>query len=136
MTSKQKNKIGAIALMAFCVGLVVWGLIDRKKLQENHVLGVGQVNWISSGGRGNGGRVYIDFIIQVNGKKYKGSSSYLDTDITPKGLGLMRGKTFPCIYHPSNPSISTLLILPKEFKKEGHNFPDSLNWLLPYLRKE
>jgi hypothetical protein len=44
-------------------------------------------------------------------------------------------RSFPAVYVPNNPSISSLLITPDDFKKFGYDFPDSLVWILPYLKK-
>ena len=131
MTTKQKKRLGGIALLLLCVGIVIGGFIYRKMLKENYVLGVARVYRFS----GRGGWRYMDFTMEVNGKKYNGSSPYKDSDFAPGGLREIRGKSFPVIYHPDYPSINSLLILPSEFKEAGLPFPDSLKWLLPYLEK-
>ena len=106
----------------------------QLSLYIGHAVGIVQVYDYSTGGRGNAGGIWIDHILEVNGKSYKSSSRYLTTDITSEGLKHLMNKTFPVVYNPSSPSNSRLMLLPKDFEKWGYSFPDSLKWLLPYIK--
>ena len=44
------------------------------------------------------------------------------------------GKTFPAMYSPNKDNLE-VLITPKDFKKFKIPFPDSLNWVIPYVLK-
>jgi len=133
MTSKKKQNLLGILLLVFCVVAGIWGIVRQKKLKNNHVIGTARVYNYSSGGRGNAGGVWIDYVISVNGKNFKGSTRYLSNEISSGELNYFLGKTFPVVYNPSNPSISSLMLLPKDFSNRGYVFPDSLRWILPYL---
>lgn len=135
MTAKQKNQILGIALLALCIIGITVGVARNKALRENHVLGVAQIQNYSSGGRGNAGGIWIDYSINANGIKYRSSSRYLTSEIKIEVLKQLRDKSLPVLYNPSNPSISSLMLLPKDFQKNGYAFPDSLKWILPYTKE-
>jgi hypothetical protein len=44
------------------------------------------------------------------------------------------GKSFPVVYYSENPGLNKMLITPYDFKYCASNYPDSLNWVLEYLR--
>ncbi len=134
--SKKINIVLGLALVVLCIAAGIWGIIRQKTLKNNHKVCVAYVYKYTAGGRGNAGGIWIDFTIEVNGKSYNGSSLYDMSDISsPTVAKSVLHKTFPAVYNPANPLISSLLILPKDFKKHGYAFPDSLNWLLPYLKR-
>ena len=43
-------------------------------------------------------------------------------------------KQFPVIYSTVNPNYNMILILPEDFKDYNVPFPDSLNWVLQYIK--
>jgi len=59
MTSKQRNNRLGVLLLTFCAALVIWGVLRRKALQENHVITTARVYSYRIGGKGNGGGVWI-----------------------------------------------------------------------------
>ena len=132
MTSKQKEYLYGGLLLMFCVVCSVWGIIERNKLRNNHLIGVARIYQYTSGGRGNAGGTWVDYMLSVNGKNYKGSSRFTTGEIHTENLIKFWNKSFPAVYYPPNPSISDLLLLPKDFKKYGYAFPDSLKWILQY----
>ena len=132
--TKQKNNLLAIALLICCVIAGTWGIIRQNNLKNSYLFGVAKVYNYSSGGRGNAGGVWIDYILSINGKSYKGSSQYSTDDITSEVLNHCLNKTFPVIYKPTDPSISSLMLLPSDFRNKGYSFPDSLNWILTYVK--
>ncbi|HEY1871016.1 MAG TPA: hypothetical protein VGG71_08155 [Chitinophagaceae bacterium] len=134
LTSKQRNNLSVLTLLVFFCLWAGIAILRQNKLKHNHVVGMGQIYDYSSGGRGNAGGIWIDYRYEINKKKYTGSSRYLTTEIEYRGLNHFIDKSFPIIYNPSNPSISSLMLLPKDFTKNGYTFPDSLNWTLQYLK--
>jgi hypothetical protein len=105
-------------------------------LKNSHLIGIARVYHYSSGGKGNGGGVWVDHVLELNGKSYKASSLYTTSEITSEGLNQMMNRTFPVVYNPSNPSNSHLMLSPSDFRKWGYTFPDSLRWLLPYIKND
>jgi hypothetical protein len=136
MTKKQINNTLGIALVCLCIAGGIWGIVRQKRLKKDHTIGIAYVTDCSSGGRGNAGGIWIDYILYAEGKKYKGSSLYLTSDFDVGDVAdHMLYKTFPAAYNPGNPSISSLMILPKDFTRYGYQFPDSLKWVLQYVKK-
>jgi hypothetical protein len=135
MNRKQKNNLLGFGLIALCVIGGTLGIIRQNQIKNNHLISTALVYDYTIGGRGNAGGVWIDAVLEVNGKEYKSSSHYSTTDITTEGLKQLIDKSFPAVYNPSYPSNSHLMLLPKDFKMWGYSFPDSLNWLLAYIKR-
>jgi len=135
MILKKKNVIYAILLFGFCSCLIIFGIWQKRRLEENHRIGLAYAYNSSTGGLGNAGRLYVDFTINVQGKTFKGSSVYQTSEILVGPFrGNIIGKSFPAVYNPKYPSISAILITPKDFSRYGYSFPDSLQWVLRYLK--
>ena len=136
MKSKQINNTLGLILIVLCIAAGTWGIIRQKILKKKHTVCVAYVHNYTAGGRGNAGGIWIDYTIDVNGKSFNGSSLYDMRSISSSTVAKsVLHKTFPAVYNSDNPSISSLMIIPKDFKKYGYTFPDSLNWLLPYLKE-
>jgi hypothetical protein len=137
MNAQRKNKILGILLLLVCAGGVIWGIVRQKGLNINHEIAIGEVLNFASGGRGNAGGIWINYVFTVNGKEYKSSSRYQTSQISDQSLrNHIVDKTFPIAYDPTNPSVSSILILPKDFSRFGHPFPDTLTWVLQYFKEE
>lgn len=52
--------------------------------------------------------------------------------IPNKYYKIFLNKKFPVVHSSENPKINEMLIFPEDFKKYNIEFPDSLNWVLPY----
>lgn len=137
MNSQQKNRLMGILLLVFCVVGVIWGITRQKKLQNSNEIGTGKTTAFKSGGRGNAGGIWIDFVLTVNGKEYKGSSRYQTYQVSNDNLrDHIINRNFPVVYNPSNPSISSLLLTQKDFSRFGYPFPDTLRWVLQYFKEK
>ncbi|MEO7046132.1 MAG: hypothetical protein ABI091_12555 [Ferruginibacter sp.] len=136
MDKKKMNNILGVVLIGFCLAAVIWGIIRQNNLKKKNEIGVAVTTNFSAGGRGNAGGIWIDYIMTLNGKKYNGSSLYLTSDISSEDLRkFILHRNFPVAYYPSNPSISSIMIIPKDFARYNYPFPDSLNWVLKYFSK-
>lgn len=63
---------------------------------------------------------------KINNQLYEGMSQkifYCDFETT------FKGKYFPIVYSTKNPEKSIILISPRDFKRWGYEFPDSLMWV-------
>jgi hypothetical protein len=137
MNLQRLNKILGILLLVFCTVGAIWGVFRQNSLKKNHKIGTGITTDYTAGGRGNAGGIWIDFVLTVGDKKYKGSSSYQTSEISGHDLRHhILNKNFPVVYNPSNPSVSSLLITPKDFSRFGYPFPDTLRWVLQYFKGE
>ena len=135
MKSKNKNIIAGMAFIGLCIAAGTWGIIKKQKLKSKRKVCVAQITNYTAGGPGNAGAVRLDYTIAVNGKTYEGSSLYQISDLEiPTAENSVILRTFPAVYDPADPSKSSLMILPEDFNNNGYTFPDSLNWLLPYIK--
>ena len=136
MIMSQKNiKIAwVVFLIIGTIGIVVYTLWAKNNLKKNHLITVATIHTCQNGSRGNAGRFFLNFTITLNGKEYSSSNSYLDNELSFFAAEkYFVGKTFPAVYYPSKPSLSSLLVTPKNFAHFGYSFPDSLNWILQYI---
>ena len=135
--NQNNMKVGwLIFIIVFTIGIVIYALWAKKRLKENHVVTTAAIRACQNGSRGNAGGFFLNFTITVNGKDYNSSSSYLNNELSFFAAEkYFVGKTFPAVYYPSKPSISSLLVTPKNFVKFGYSFPDSLHWVLQYIPK-
>jgi hypothetical protein len=137
MNQQQVNKIMSILLLIFCVIGAIWGIARQNSLKKNNKIGMGTVTSFRAGGRGNAGGIWIHYVFEFEGKKYKGSSRHHTYEISSSDLhNYVLNKNFPVVYNPSNPSISSLLITPKDFSRFGYSFPDSLTWILQFVKEK
>ena len=135
MTQKKANTVLGILLLTFCLIGSIWGILRKNTLEQNYKLTIAKPISFTAGGRGNAGGIWIDYLLDINGKQYKGSSRYLTNEITTENLrNFILFKTFPAAYSPSNPSNSSILITPRNFTNYGYTFPDSLTWVLQYFQ--
>lgn len=86
MNKKKINTIFGILLLGFCIAGAIWELIRKDSLEKKHEIGIGTTTDFIAGGRGNAGGIWIDYVMDLNGKKYEGSSRYLTSDITSDNL--------------------------------------------------
>lgn len=136
MNQKQRNNLIAVLLLGLCVAGSIWGLLRNKTLRKEHQIGTARIISFSSGGRGNAGGIWIDFVLDINGREYKASSLYSTKDFAVADIRAhMLNETFPAVYYPQNPKVSSIMIIPKDFARYGYSFPDSLNWVLQYFTK-
>ena len=136
MNNKRIKIIFLIGLIGACLTTIYFALRARKKLEQNHLITIGKIKSCNSAGRGSGGKLSLDYNITLNEKKYNSSTSYLTSEFTCRlARNYFVGKTFPAVYYPPDPSISTLMIVPSDFEHFGYPYPDSLNWVLKYYKK-
>jgi len=121
-------------LLIFCAVIAMISIVRQNKLERTQVLTVGEIYHYSVGGRGNAGGIWIDYFFIVDGIRIEGSSRYLTNEIKYENLNKILYKKLPVSYSFKNPSISSLMILPKDFAKRGITFPDSLKSIIDYLQ--
>ena len=132
MTEKNKKKLFVAILIILSVGFVYWGLWRKWQIEKRYKITVGQLYHYSFGGRGNAGGFWVDFKITIGGKQYNSSTRYLTDDFNCNNDFI--GKTFPVVYSPDHPSISSMLIIPSDFARYHYAYPDSLNWVKKYIK--
>ncbi|MBZ5858575.1 DUF3592 domain-containing protein [Flavihumibacter profundi] len=132
----MKNIIAIVVVIGFASIWIIWGFWGKSKLNENHSSQTGIITKCTYGGKGNGGHILVEYNYELNGKKYIGTYSILSSKITQGDCEkAFVGKYFPLIYNPDNPANSRMLILPIDFDRISLQFPDSLMWVLQYVKE-
>ena len=132
MTERKKTRLFVVVFILLSTALVCWGYWRKLQIETKHEITVGRIYHYSYVGRGNGGGIWVDFKIEINRKEYNSSTRYLTDDFNCNNDFI--GKTFPAVYNPDHPSISSILIIPSDFARYNYPFPDSLNWVKKYIK--
>lgn len=136
MNKRKMNLVLGILFIVFFLGYIMYALARRHNLEQNHRIGVAIPYDCSSNGRGNGGGLDIEFRVTIDKKEYRGTMALTTRELSEYDCrNYFIGRSFPVAYLPSNPSNAILLIRPKDFSRFGTSFPDSLSWVLKYLRQ-
>jgi len=111
---ERKFKIVAFIISLFIVFFIkLCADYNNRRLDNNHKLGLGTPFRCYANGRGNGGKLDIDFRIQVNGKEFESTKMFLTSKMSVVDCEqYFIGRSFPVTYYPPNPSNSELLLLP------------------------
>ena len=135
MTSKKKEILTTALLLFFGVAWVGFGFWRKSQLEKFYKVTIAKTVGVSGGGKGNAGRLFLKYLIQVDGKQYKDSKAFLTSEVSWEDCEKhLTGKTFPAVYNPDYPSISFMLITPKDFARFRQAFPDSLKWVVKYVK--
>jgi|SRR5579859_1373727 len=137
MDDKLLKTIAGILLIGFCVGLIIYNIYTGNQLDRHHVFGIAYTHTSNYGGRSNPNCTEVNYTILVNGKEYKGSSIFSFNEISASDCNrYLLGRTFPVIYTPGDPTNSQLMVTPRIYRAYGETFPDSLQWVLQYLKQK
>jgi hypothetical protein len=116
-----------IIVFVFLTSIIIFGYWNfssyEKRIERNLSISSGKVISYEYNYKSSKGYNY-DYV--VNGINYSGLYLCAKKEV------ILIDKLFPVIYNRLNPEESLLLIFPKDFKKHGLNFPDSLKWVLAY----
>lgn len=124
----KKSFFACIVLIGLFIISIIWTNKDHNDLKKNGVIVEAQIIRVNLGGKTSGG---FQCLI-----KYKNEEKELSSPSTLlKGSFDFIGKTFPAMYLPGK-DILEILITPRDFEKFNIPFPDSLNWVMPYVLKQ
>jgi hypothetical protein len=124
----KKSFIVCIIGLGLLIVLIIWRNMNQNDLKNDGVIVEAQIIRVNLGGRTSGG-----FQCLIT---YKGEEKELSSPSTlVKGSFDFIGKTFPAMYLPDK-DILEILITPRDFEKFNIPFPDSLNWVMPYVLKQ
>ena len=122
----NKKKISlSIVLILFALIFLFIKYSDVKLTKEGVLLDAKTTEWKTSSYMG----LDLSFEFYYNGKKMFGSNAFNDF----RGNDAFVNRYFPVMYEPQLGS-SKLLIEPSDFKRFDLPFPDSLKWVLGYLK--
>jgi hypothetical protein len=124
----KKSFIACIVLIGLFIISIIWTNKDHDELKKKGVIVEAQIIRVNLGGKTSGG---FQCLITYNGKKKELPSP----STLVKGSFDFIGKTFPAMYLPGKDMLE-ILITPRDFEKFNIPFPDSLNWVMPYVLKQ
>lgn len=121
----KRNFVVAIIIAIVLIGFYLWGSWANYELEKNGILlNATTSHWVY--GTKTRGLEYVFF--------YKGKEITYDNPFEKfVGDKDFENKNFPVMYDPKSGS-SQLLIEPSDFKRFKLSFPDSLNWVLKYIK--
>lgn len=124
----KKSFIVCIIGLGLFIVLIIWRNANQNNLKKNGVLVEAQIIRVNLGGRTSGG---FQCLITYKGEKKELSSP----SSLVGGKFHFIGKTFPAMYLPDK-NILEILITPRDFEEFNIPFPDSLNWVMPYVLRQ
>jgi len=125
----DKKSLIAIVIFGLLFILLIFLRHHRQNdLKKNGVIVNAKIVMVNFGGKVSGG---FECVINYNGEEKKLSSP----SSIRKGSTDFIGKSFPAMYLQRK-DVLEILITPKDFEKFNLSFPDSLNWVMPYVLKQ
>ncbi|MBS1780159.1 MAG: hypothetical protein JST70_12580 [Bacteroidetes bacterium] len=132
-TPNKLNTIISVLVLSALIGMIIYSLFEREQLANNNCLTTGIVTQCKFLPR-SGGRIGVRYHYTVNSKVFNGSSTRIGLNQNDCD-SLIIGKNFPVLYNPDNNCLSALLLTPGDFKTYTYKFPDSLKWILKYIKE-
>ena len=141
MAGKKLNRIQIFTLIIGVFVLLLPLIIGhfnhnkfKKKLMENSIIVSGKITGFD--------KTYkradaLNYYFEYNGENYTtySSSSGKPSDYDNIKLFVIN-RTFPVLINKNNPQeYSKLLVVPEDFQEYGLQFPDSLKWILKYIKR-
>jgi|GEM_PF-3999395 len=77
--------------------------------------------------------IEVDYSFVLNNRNYRLKRN--NQKLIGKYLEYLRLKEFPLIILKDNPDLNKLLISPYDYQELNMNFPDSMQWVLPYIKE-
>jgi hypothetical protein len=129
------RKVHFVAFLICFIGVFMfYGHFHMEKFKREYLITNGIVYSVDGGGKGNFGPG-INYRYSAKGISYKSSRRHGEL---PYSIGKnIIGKAFPIVYQKYWYGYeSNILITPNDFANYGLPFPDSLNWVLPHIKKQ
>lgn len=141
MSGKKLNRIQIFTLLIGFVVLLLPLIIGhfnhnnfKNRLLENPIIVSGRITGFQKTYKRTDA---LNYFYEYNGNAY---STYASSSGKPSdydGLRLLvLDRTFPVLINKDNPQeYSKLLVVPEDFEEYGLPFPDSLKWVLKYIKR-
>ncbi len=134
LTNKTKTRIFYISAIMFIVAFIWFARFTRHYLEADHEIANCFIDEIKTVGREQ--YVLVKYQFNVNGKAYKSSASFSQKIMSFENFKLLENKSVPAAYNLKyGKMLSYILIFPDDYKDFNVPFPDSLNWILPLMKK-
>lgn len=121
----KKNYLISIIIVIFLFGFYLWGFLAENELDKRGILLNAKTSHWVYGTKTRG----LEYIFYYKGGKITSNNPF-EKFVGNKDF---EDKNFPVIYDPKFGS-SQLLIEPSNFERFNLPFPDSLKWVLKYLK--
>lgn len=122
----KKKKVTILIILLFFGSVFIYiHYIDKRIEKEGVLLNAMTTVWV---GRVNMG-MHLQYEFFYNGKKIIGERGFKNI----RGNRDFQKKAFPVMYDPKF-GTSQLLVEPIDFKEFNLPYPDSLTWVLQYLK--
>jgi len=126
--NKRAKSIVGFIIISFLVSGVVYALFRRHELENNYKIAIGQVTEITGAGAKSGADYGLNYIYEVNQKKYSGDinlnlcGSVKTRDVKQFTLN----KYFPVAYDTKHPGASVIILSLASAERFKYKMPDSL----------
>ena len=126
-----RKKHITILLLIVCISILVV-YYHGQEFRKQHHLTVAKVLHCDGGGKGNAGPG-IYYVYELGGKMISSSRRHGELKYSIHNL---ENHFFPVVYQKNWFGYDDIiLITPHDFSYYGYSFPDSLNWILPLIKK-
>ncbi len=133
MTNKTKTRLFYSGALVFLVLFFASARYVRHLLITNHRFSSGKVYEVRRTGRSH--IVRLAYTFEATGRTYDVSTIYEEELLPIEDAGMLLGKTFPVIYYTKMPALANqLLLFPPDYEQYQISYPDSLKWLLPFVK--
>jgi hypothetical protein len=96
MKIDKSQKPGLGIAISLILTAVIWGTVNKIKLNRSHQIEVAKLTDFMYGGKGNAGSLIIYYNLYVEGKVHHNSTPFSTAEISARGMqSSFMGKTFP-----------------------------------------
>lgn len=122
------NRIIGFTFIALAISVIVYALFRRHELNNNYKITIGQVTQITGPGAKSGADYGLNYIYEVNQKKYSGEISLnLCGSVKMQDIRQFTlNKNFPVAYDTKYPGASMIILSLASAERFKYKMPDSL----------
>jgi hypothetical protein len=123
----KKPNTSFYVTIVLSITIIVFISISKYRLKSNGLLmNARTTSWASTPNVG----MVLKYEFYFQGKWISGANSMEPFRGNPNFIN----RYFPVMYYPEMAGQSQLLVRPSDFKDFNISYPDSLKWVLPYLK--
>lgn len=128
----KKNILFVIVFLILAI-LICIDLIKKKKinsdLRNNGTFVSGKILSFDNAGKS---LIQVNFLVIDNKDTFRYSNFH--QGLLGRFESFLTGKSFPVIRKSNDKGTNRILITPKDFAELSLSYPDSLKWVLPYIK--
>ena len=129
------SRIIGVGFILLAISVIVYALFRRHELDNNYKITIGQVTEITGPGAKSGADYGLNYIYEVDHKKYSGEISLnLCGNVKMRDVRLFTlNKNFPIAYDTKYPDASIIILSLESAERFKYKMPDSLYPCLRYI---